>query len=568
MSETIAYFSMEIGLDSSIPTYSGGLGILAGDTLRAAADLQVPVVAVTLLHRQGYFCQRLDGRGNQTESPVAWNISDHLETLPQRVTIRLEGRKVWIRAWRFMVRGVSGHEVPVYLLDTHLEENSPWDQTLTDTLYGGDQRYRLCQEAVLGIGGVRMVEALGHSQIRLFHMNEGHSALLAVGLLPSNADGNGMQFTDAIHEQIRKRCVFTTHTPVPAGHDQFPMELARHVLGDDVTAALGAAHCCLDSTLNMTYLALFFSHYVNGVALRHSEISRDMFPGYPINSITNGVHAVTWTAEPFHRLYDAHIPEWRRDNHYLRYAVGIHSGEIQQAHSDCKRTLLAEVKRRIGTVLDQHALTIGFARRATAYKRADLLFSDLDRLRRIAEQVGPLQIIYAGKAHPNDEGGKAMIRRVFQAAAKLGSAVPVVYLEDYDMALAKVLCSGTDVWLNTPQKPQEASGTSGMKAALNGVPSLSVLDGWWVEGHVEGRTGWTIGEETAASDPGRETASVYDKLEHVILPLFYGRPLAFADVRRSTIALNGSFFTAQRMMSQYLLDAYRPVEPEFGLPAG
>jgi starch phosphorylase len=337
------------------------------------------------------------------------------------------------------------------------------------------------------------------------------------------------------------------------------MDLARHVLGDEVTAALGTAHCCLDATLNMTYLALFFSHYVNGVAMRHGEISRDMFPGYPINSITNGVHAVTWTAEPFHRLYDAHIPEWRRDNHYLRYAVGIPSGEVQQAHSECKRSLLFEVKRRSGIDLAPHALTLGFARRATPYKRADLLFSDLQRLRRIAEQAGPLQVIYAGKAHPHDEGGKAMIRRVFAAAARLGNTVPVVYLEDYDMALAKLLCSGTDVWLNTPKKPQEASGTSGMKAALNGVPSLSVLDGWWVEGHVEGRTGWAIVEDAVGA---QESSLVYDKLEYVVLPLFYGRPMAFADLRRSTIALNGSFFTAQRMMSQYVLNAYRFVEQE------
>jgi starch phosphorylase len=291
--------------------------------------------------------------------------------------------------------------------------------------------------------------------------------------------------------------------------------------------------------------------------MRHGEISRDMFPNYPINSITNGVHAATWTAEPFQRLYSGHIPEWRRDNLYLRYAVSIPLAEIQQAHTEAKRSLLAEVERRTGIRLDSAALTLGFARRATPYKRADLLFTDLDRLRRVAQKAGPLQVLYAGKAHPRDEGARALIRRVFEAAAALRESVQVVYLEEYDIALAKYLCSGVDVWLNTPQKPHEASGTSGMKAALNGVPSLSILDCWWVEGHLEGVTGWSIDEDShLPSDAARETDSLYAKLEYVIAPLFYHRPVAFAEVMRSAIALNGSFFNAQRMVGQYLRNAY------------
>jgi starch phosphorylase len=284
-----------------------------------------------------------------------------------------------------------------------------------------------------------------------------------------------------------------------------------------------------------------------------------MFPGYPINSITNGVHAVSWASEPFQRLYDRHIPEWRRDNLYLRYAISIPLGEVQQAHTEAKRALVTEVQRRSGVGFDPAALTLGFARRATAYKRADLLFTDLDRLRRIARQAGPLQIVYGGKAHPRDDGGKEMIRRVFEAMSALGNAVRTVYLPDYDMALAKFLCAGVDVWLNTPQKPHEASGTSGMKAALNAVPSLSILDGWWIEGHLEGITGWSVGEDGhAPSDPKREAVSLYDKLEYVIGPLFYQRPSAFAEVMRSAVALNGSFFNAQRMLSQYVQNAYTP----------
>jgi glycogen phosphorylase len=554
---TVAYFSMEIGLEADMPTYSGGLGLLAGDCLRAAADLHVPMVGITLLHRKGYFQQHLDDKGNQTETPCIWSPEKRLEAMAARISVTIEGRQVLVRAWRYVIQGVSGHTVPVYFLDTAMEENSPWDRTLTDYLYGGDQRYRLCQEVVLGIGGSEMLEALGHADVQTYHMNEGHSAFLALALLAEQTNGQqGTAALKAATEAVRRRCIFTTHTPVPAGQDQFSADLVRHVLGADWTSEL-RAECCPDGTLYMTFLALFFARYVNGVAMRHGEISRSMFPGYPINSITNGVHAATWTAPPFQRLYDRRFPEWRKDNLYLRYAVSIPRGEIQQAHAEARQTLLAEVEKRSGVRLDPAAFIMGFARRATAYKRADLLFSDLDRLRRIAKTVGPLQILYGGKAHPADEGGKAVIRRVFEYAAALKDSVQVVYLEDYDMALAKLMCSGVDVWLNTPQKPNEASGTSGMKAALNGVPSLSILDGWWLEGHLEGATGWAIGEDgVTPSDPAREATSLFDKLEYVILPLFHGRKLAFTEVMRLAIALNGSFFNAQRMLAQYLRNAY------------
>jgi starch phosphorylase len=553
---TVAYFSMEIALDAGMPTYSGGLGVLAGDTLRAAADLGVSMVGVTLLHRKGYFRQHLDTRGRQTESPASWSPEELLEDLAPRTSILVEGRPVALRTWRYAIRGVSGKTVPVYFLDTALEQNSPWDQGLTDYLYGGDQHYRLCQEVVLGMGGVAMLRALGHQATQTFHMNEGHAAFLALALLAEHLGARSGVAVKAARDAVRQRCVFTTHTPVPAGHDQFSADLVHQVLGDQWSTELHA-ECCLNGTLNMTYLALFFARYINGVAMHHGQISRNMFPNYPINSITNGVHAVTWTSAPFQDLYDRHFPEWRRDNLYLRYAVSIPLGEIQQAHVKAKRSLLDEVKRRSGVELNPAALTLGFARRAATYKRADLLFMDLERLRRMVQQVGPLQVVYGGKAHPLDEGAKAVIRRVYEAAAALGDSLRVVYLEDYDLALAKVLCSGADLWLNTPHKPEEASGTSGMKAALNGVPSLSILDGWWLEGHWEGTTGWAIGEDgDAPSDPGREATSLYDKLEYLILPLFYGRPLAYTQVMCSAIAVNASFFNAQRMVGQYVQNAY------------
>jgi starch phosphorylase len=558
----IAYFSMEIGLESNLPTYSGGLGVLAGDTLRSAADLGLHMVGVSLVYREGYFRQHLDAQGNQTESPASWTPEKILEPMEPQVTIAIEGRQVKVRAWRYEIQGLFGHQVPVYFLDTALPENSSWDQTLTDHLYGGDSHYRLCQETVLGMGGIALLSALALEDRVIYHMNEGHSALLTLSLLESQCrQGQSLAPSEEAVEAVRQKCLFTTHTPVPAGHDQFPWDLVKQVLGQDRAALLEATQCCVNGNLNMTYLALRFARYINGVAMRHGEISLGMFPGYPIDAITNGVHAVTWTSPPFADLFDRRISEWRQDNFYLRYAVGLSLDEVTEAHIQAKRALLAEVERQSGVHLPEPAMTIGFARRATTYKRPDLLFSDLERLKGMAQRVGPIQVIYGGKAHPRDEGGKDMIRRVFQAAVALGEAMPVVYLENYDMALGKMLCAGVDLWLNTPLRPQEASGTSGMKAALNGVPSLSVLDGWWVEGHVEHVTGWSIGEDSESpGDYSQDAASLYDKLERIILPLYYGKPEAYAKVKRSAIALNGSFFNTQRMVSQYVTNAYFPFE--------
>ena len=560
----VAYFSMEVGLEPGIPTYSGGLGILAGDTLRSAADLGVPMVAITLLHRKGYFRQGLDNQGNQIERPDIWNPEDILQPLEVKVTLTIEGRPVRVQAWLYRLQGLSGHTVPVYFLDTALPENHPFDQTLTHHLYGGDAYYRLCQEAVLGIGGIALLAALGLQNNVIHHMNEGHSALLTLGLLERQIQAKADRtLTPAEVENVRQQCVFTTHTPVPAGHDQFSWDLVKQVLGLEWTALLEATDCCLLGNLNMTYLALRFARYINGVAMRHGEISTGMFPDYPIDAITNGVHAPTWTSPAFANLFDRHIPEWRQDNFYLRYAIGISLQEIQEAHAHAKRELLEVVERRSSVRLSENTLTIGFARRATTYKRQYLLFSDLERLRDLASRVGPLQVIYGGKAHPRDEGGKDMIRRVFQAAKVLGDAVNVVYLENYDMALGKLICAGVDLWLNTPLRPQEASGTSGMKAALNGVPSLSILDGWWIEGHVENVTGWSIGSDAEPSrDQVGDAASLYDKLERIIIPMYYGDPNAYASIRRFAIALNGSFFNTQRMVSQYLTNAYLPKTEE------
>ena len=557
---TIAYFSMEIGLITDMPTYSGGLGVLAGDTIRAAADLKVPMVAVTLLHRKGYFYQRLDNEGRQIEEPVDWPVNDFLTELPQRTSVTIEGRTVFLRAWKYAIAGPGDFFVPVYFLDADLPENSEWDRKLTHYLYGGDLHYRLCQEIILGIGGVRMLRALGHQAIERYHMNEGHSSLLALELLDNEAARAGRQtpIREDI-EAVRQKCVFTTHTPVPAGQDQFPMDLVNRVLGRREVDEMRDVFCC-GELLNMTYLALNLSHYVNGVAKKHGEVSRLMFAGYNIDAITNGIHAATWTADSLARLYDRYISGWHQDNCSLRYALSIPKEEIWQAHTTAKRELLHHVNLETNTGMDVDLLTIGFARRAAAYKRADLLFSDIERLRAIASRGGGLQIVYAGKAHPQDEAGKEQIRKVFSARDLLRDKIKIAYLQNYSMEIGKMMTAGVDIWLNTPLPPMEASGTSGMKAAVNGVPSLSVLDGWWIEGCIEGVTGWSIGppdgKASASADHSNDAASLYDKLEQIVMPLFYDNRDGFLDVMRHAIALNGSFFNTHRMLQQYVLKAY------------
>jgi starch phosphorylase len=552
----VAYFSMEVALDSHIPTYSGGLGVLAADTLRSAADRGVSMVGVSLAHRRGYFFQRIGSDGAQVEEPVQWSPDDWLEPVDASCAVEIEGRRVGIRAWRRDIAGVAGGTVPVFLLDTDLAENAPEDRRLTDSLYGGDHHYRLCQEVVLGIGGIRLLRALGYAKVRRFHMNEGHSALLALELLREE-----LRSTPDAHEAaaaVSRQCVFTTHTPVPAGQDQFPRELAHRVLGGDALDRLTELGGCGD-TLNMTLVGLHFSHYVNGVTRRHGLISRSMFPGYPIGSITNGVHSVTWTAPAFQALFDRTVSNWRTDPHCLRYVANVGLDDVRRAHAQAKWRLVQEINERTNAGFDKDVLTLGFARRATAYKRPTLLLHDPRRLTDLAAATGGLQIVLAGKAHPDDGEGRLLVRALTKVAHDGVPGVRFAFLPNYDVEAAQLLTAGVDVWLNTPRPPLEASGTSGMKAAHNGVPSVSTFDGWWVEGCVDGVTGWGIGpresEVAARRTDAEDAAELYRVLEKRVAPA-YADPEAWAHIMRSTIAVNASFFNTHRMIDEYLRLAY------------
>ena len=569
----IAYFSMEIGLEPHIPTYSGGLGILAGDTLRAAADMGLPYAGVTLLYRDGYFSQRLVG-GEQVEDATVWKPEQILEEMPQRGYVPIEGRQVIVRAYRLMLRGATGRYVPVYFLDTDVPENTPDDRMITRALYTGNSDWRIKQETVLGIGGRRMLRAFTHD-VACFHMNEGHAVFLTVELLSEHlARFDKSAIDEECLRHARQRCVFTTHTPIEAGHDRFPIDRVRAIVGDHPVFHRADLYG-RDNTLNTTILALNLSRFANGVARKHGEVSRAMFPQHRIDSITNGVHAASWACGPIARLFDRHVPAWRTVNSELRLVRGVPGPELWAAHQEAKRDLVGAVRGLTGESLDPDVFTICFARRSAAYKRAAMLVSDPERLRRIARAAGRIQILYAGKAHPHDGVGKGIIRQINETIARIaadsGSHIPIVFLPNYDIALARKLVAGSDLWLNTPEPPLEASGTSGMKAAINGVPSLSTMDGWWIEGCVEGETGWGIGEAPtidgslagrklgveAASDLfQRDAHEMYEKLERIIVPLYYGQRDRWIDLMKSAIAVNGSYFTTERMLRDYMFKAY------------
>jgi starch phosphorylase len=558
----IAYFSMEMALRPEMHTYSGGLGVLAGDTARSCSDLGLPIVFVTLLSREGYLRQEIDAEGRQIEHADPWTPADYAAPLRAKVAVLLEGREVWVRPWLHVLSSPIGGRVPVLLLDTDVDENAAGDRRLTDRLYGPGADYRLKQEAVLGIGGLRVLRALGFD-IHTYHMNEGHAALLALDLLrryPRQPDQIVPGVMNYRLTPVREACIFTTHTPVEAGHDRFEYALVERVLHgyietDQVKRLAG------DDALNMTRLALNLSGFVNGVAGRHAETATRMFPGYHIRAITNGVHLPTWAHRTMHALFDRHFKGWAHEPEIMVRADQMPADQVWTAHCEAKDDLIGEVARRTGIALDPHKPLIGFARRMTAYKRPDLLFADLARLRRINAHH-PFQVVIAGKAHPGDAPGKALIQQIHQHIRALAPDVTVVFVPNYETELARYMVAGVDIWLNTPTPPLEASGTSGMKAALNGVLNLSVLDGWWLEACIEGVTGWAVGRDGDgdgrhhADAPVPTADDLYDKLERVVLPLYHHDRERWVWMMRQAVGKVACYFNTQRMMRRYAAEAY------------
>lgn len=548
----IAYFSMEIGIAPHLPTYSGGLGILAGDILKSAADIGAPAVGVTLLYRKGYFRQELTSDGAQIERPVEWEPEKLLESLDNRVSIVLEGRTVQVRAWCYIYVGQSGYQLPIYFLDTDMDVNAPDDRRLTWELYGGDNRYRLCQEMILGVAGLRMLRDLGYTNVRTFHLNEGHAGFISLELTRE------LGYED--FEKVREDVIFTTHTPVPAGHDYFQYDLISSVVDESNSTRL--RHMLGGNGVSMTELGLKFSRYVNAVSKKHAEVSRKMFSTDKVDYVTNGVHSTTWTCPGFARLFDKHIPAWRNDPSRLIQALQLPDDEVWKAHQAAKMRLFAHILEATGAEFNPDILTIGFARRVATYKRADLLFSDVKRLLDVGS--GQIQLVFAGKAHPHDQPAKQIIKRIFDLAHEIGKVIPIVFLENYNMELAQLLTSGVDIWLNTPIRPREASGTSGMKCVHNGVMNFSVLDGWWIEGWVEDVTGWSIGPapqeaDLVEYDEMKDAIDLYNKLEDKIIPLYYNDRSKWIWMMKNTIALDASYFNTHRVVREYCEKAYGTV---------
>jgi starch phosphorylase len=545
----IAYFSMEIGINTDMPTYSGGLGVLAGDVIRSSADLRIPLVAVTLISKKGYLKQKITPDGWQIEYPEEWDPSKFMKLLPETVTLKIDGRDVRIGVWVYEQESLTGGTIPVLFLTTDVEGNTQEDREITDFLYGGDEKYRLKQEIVLGIGGLRILDAL-KINVKKYHMNEGHSSLLTLELLKNN---------NLNADKVKNLCVFTTHTPVASAFDKFSYDMISEVLETEVPQEILKEYGGSDR-LNMTLLALNLSKYTNGVTEAHMEYSRKLFPGYHIQEITNGVHSYTWTCPCFRGLFDKYIPRWANEPELLVRADTIPDEELWEAHMKAKQGLLDFVYEKTANQMDINTLTIAFARRATEYKRAAMIFSDLDKLREIQKQER-IQLIFAGKAHPQDEMGKRLIKDIYDCMAQLKNEIDIVYLENYTMEMAGKLASGADIWLNTPLPPFEASGTSGMKAAHNGVINFSVLDGWWIEGCVEGLTGWAIGPspDQAISEEERrkrELGDLYNKLEYLIIPEFYQQRDDWIDMMRNSIGKVAYYFNTHRMMRKYATDAY------------
>ena len=597
----VAYFCAEFGLHSSVPIYSGGLGVLAGDHCKAASDLGVPMVGVGLFYRKGYFDQRLTLDGWQEDSDVEYDVSaTPLVTVagsnhqPWLTTVESFGRPVHVRAWRMMVG-----RVPIYLLDTNLEANHPDDRGLMNKLYAGGPELRLRQEWILGVGGVRVLRAMGIDP-GVWHANEGHAAFMLIERLRELITG-GASYQDAVR-QVRAQSVFTTHTPVPAGHDAFTIQQLEACAGP-VWKQMGidreaffrlGTHPALPGQFHMTVTAMRLSARVNGVSRRHGQVSRNIWrelwpnrhwEAVPIGHVTNGVHLATWMASPIMALLDEHLGagwgEHLEEPGFWDRILTLDHAKLWEAHLRQKRALSnfmrEDARRRFagqlkeasqvvgaGTLLDPTAFTIGFGRRFATYKRANLIFRDIDRLRRLlVDPWRPVQIIFAGKAHPADNPGKEVLQSVYRFTRDPAFEGRVAFLEDYDMHLAHLLVQGVDLWLNLPRVPLEASGTSGMKAGLNGVPHFSTLDGWWQEGY-DGLSGWAISPVADEEDADAADAEdFYRLLEEQIVPLYYtrnahGTPLGWVEKMRHALRLAGSRFTARRMLQEYVQEYYAP----------
>ena len=541
---TVANYVMEMGIKNEIPTYSGGLGVLAGDAAFSFADLGLPAVFVTLLYKKGYASQQLDKSAGQIDLDASWDYKRLLTPLGTYVDLELAGKVQKVGAWQFLVSG--RRDVPVLFLDTDVEGNDPAIREISDRLYGGDHWHRLMQEMVLGIGGYRMLRALGRA-VDIHHLNESHAALLVVELMREYREIS----------EVKMRCVFTAHTPVPAGYDAFSLTMMKEAF-KHYDWVDWEAEATSEGKIDLSRLAVKYSSVTNAVSLKHSYVSRRVLNHGKVEHVTNGVYYRRWIHDELKKLYDKHIPGWEEAPTLMTRAMELPTDALRNAHLQAKSEVIDMLYRATGKQFSKEHLTVGLAKRVTAYKRNDLILTDLDKLDAIAEKRGPIQVILAGKAHPRDDAGKAMLRNILDKIEEAGTKtdkVRIAYLENYDMSTAKALVAGCDVWLNNPRRPLEACGTSGMKAAMNAVLNFSVYDGWWLEGGVEGVNGWGIGRRAPwgdlTEDGDSDLQDLYNKLSESILPTYYNEKDKWWTMGKNSIATVGPIFNSYRMINEY-----------------
>ena len=539
----IGYFTAEIGLWSDLKTYSGGLGVLAGDHVKSAADAGIPLVGVTLLYREGYGTQQLDNLGNQTETFPNLDPNQHMTKTSIEFSLNLDNTQIKISVWKVEIEGISGHVVPVYFLDTFHEDNTPEHCSLSGRLYGGDDNTRIRQEYILGVGGVKLFDFIDEV-LSGIHLNEGHCTFALLELLEKGWT----------RQYLSDHTLFTTHTPVPAGHDRFDWDLVRHIIGDKLPQdAIELVKIAGDSEngnrCSMSHLAVGLCTSVNAVSKLNAEVASNMFANRVITPITNGVHHMTWTSDSMSTLFDKFIPGWKENPNLLQNANNLPNHELVKFREQARELLRNRVKNDTGVELFKDRLTIGFARRFATYKRANLVFHDLERLTKIG--ADKIQFVFSGKAHPRDNGGKDLIRSIFESASNIESSIPVAFLEDYDMQIGLDMTSGVDIWLNNPIRPMEASGTSGMKAAMNGVPNCSILDGWWPEACIHGKNGWAIGSAEDDRNDIRDANNLYNVIENEVLPVWESGIDNWANIMKSSIVASSNF-TGNRMIQDYL----------------
>jgi len=548
----IAYFVMELGLEDNMPIYSGGLGTLAGDTLYSYADMDIPAVCVTLLYKRGYNLQKITPHGMQLDFDALWDYKKYLRKLDVEVEVLFGDKKQKVACWEYWVR--SKADVRILFLDADVEGNDPEIRKLNSKLYFDDGIYRLRQEILLGIGGYRVLKALGYP-IHVYHMNESHSAFLVVELL--------REFKSS--DEVRKRCVFTTHTPVPAGHDKFPVDMVKEEL--KAYDIIDWEKEAVEGYINLSVLASRYSGKVNAVSQRHMYVTQGIFPELTgsLEYVTNGVYHKRWIHPELQEVFNEYIPGWDEKPILLQRVYDIPSELLLKTHNKIKSELINLINKQTDASFSDDVFTVGIARRVTPYKRNDLILRDIDRLIHIGERVGEIQIVFAGKAHPKDGMGKDMIKRIFEAMRIIRErtkTVKVTFLENYGIDMAKLLIAGCDVWLNNPKRPYEACGTSGMKAGMNGVLNFSTWDGWWLEGGVEGVNGWGIGPRPSWQDMSEsldeeDLEDLYGKLAHIILPTYYKHKDEWVRLMKNSIATIGPYFNTHRMVSDYISKVYK-----------